>query len=305
LFKSNKKQLAFCLRSDSIAMSIANQNGEIEYCDFITLQDNKLDDIQMTLKELVSRHQLLGYRCQWVLLPGQYQLLMTDALNIPLEEQAQALRWKMKGLIEYPVDDTAVDIFSIPPHGISGQRKKLFIVATQMSWLEKHVKLFEHSSLKVNKINIADLALRNLISAKEQEQGPFVFFYVESSACKVFIYFGRDLYLVRQLAININDTQEQVLESIILELQRSFDYCESELKLRAPIKLLLTPKVQLFKGLVERLKENISSPIESLNLNDFAISGTTFEPELQAQCLVTAGAVLENSLTQERQHATS
>lgn len=301
--KQSPNKLAFCIRHDGIAMAMANDGMKLTRCEHIVLKTESLNDIQFALQEFVERYELVGYQCDWVLYPGQYQLITTDNIEVPENEVAQAIKWRIKGLIEYPIDDVTIDACVIPPHGMSGQRKKVFVVAAQTSWLLKVLQCFERSYLKVNKIVNADIAIRNLILTYDTGEAPYVCLYLDASVCKIIIYFAGDFYLIRQLVLDYAnmESSHQIYQNIILELQRSFDYCVSQLKLKSPIKLLVTPKVKFYKALMSQLKDEMSVPIEPIDLNDFAESKLTLDNQVNS--FLVAGSVLHSDLETREYHA--
>jgi MSHA biogenesis protein MshI len=303
-FKKSGSKLAFCLRHDGVSMAMVNAEHKITHCEYIAFKTESLKDIQLSILEFVERYQLVGFPCHWVLYPGQYQLITTDNIDVAENELAQAIKWRVKGLIEYSIDDVTIDACIIPPHGINGQRNKVFVIAAQTSWLQTRLKIFEQSYLNVRKIIHADMAIRNLIMAKEILHGPFICFYLDASICKIIIYFANDLYLVRQLTLDFSSKKasSQVYNSIILELQRSSDYCVSELKLSPPVKLLVSPKVSTYHGLLARIKDEINIPIESIKLMDF--SEDNYSLEAQVHGLLAAGCVLDYAPMPKESHAT-
>ena len=66
--------------------------------------------------EKLSREwHLERYRCATLLEPGDYQLLLVEAPNVPPAELKAAIRWRIKDLLDYHVDDATVDVLDIPP----------------------------------------------------------------------------------------------------------------------------------------------------------------------------------------------
>ncbi len=68
-----------------------------------------------TFKEAVAHAHLRGRRANGVLAMSEYQLLMVDAPDVPAEELRSAVKWKIRDLINFHIDD--VDEFAIDAFG--------------------------------------------------------------------------------------------------------------------------------------------------------------------------------------------
>jgi len=69
------------------------------------------------LQDIVKQHHLTGATCVSVLEHGGYQLLQVEAPDVdPLELKA-AIRWRIKDLIDFHVDDAVIDVFEMPANG--------------------------------------------------------------------------------------------------------------------------------------------------------------------------------------------
>lgn len=306
LAKNKQLKACFCLRQDGIAMVLFDMVSKRALVhEFITLDGQNEKDLQFGLLELVERYELMGHECRLVLTPNQYQLLTSDCLNVPSEELAQAIKWRMKGLLDYPLDDVVMDVFEIPPHGLSAQKKMVFVAACQHSWLQQRMVLFKKALLTVTQVDISDLALRNLIKQQSAPNETVACLFIDSLTSKILICFDGNLYLVRQLSnhFRLNDTQgvEQLLNSIVVEIKRSYDYCHSELKLNTPTKLLVSPRVVWHKKLFEYLTHHLAIPNESnevttvvpLNVNQYFDNEQNINLDKQAQILLALGGGLE------------
>src|SRR5688572_10296179 len=49
------------------------------------------------------------YRCSTVLPMGEYQLLLVDTPGVPAAELKTAVRWRIKDLLDYRIDEATVD----------------------------------------------------------------------------------------------------------------------------------------------------------------------------------------------------
>ena len=49
-----------------------------------------------------------------VLNPDEYQLHLVESPDVPDSELREAVRWRIRDLIDFPVDEAAIDVFDMP-----------------------------------------------------------------------------------------------------------------------------------------------------------------------------------------------
>jgi len=73
-------------------------------------------------------------------------------------ELQSTLRWHIKDLIDYHIDDVVLDYITLPVEGMALQ-----VVATRKSVIQKRVDLMLGAQCQISSIDIAVQAARNLI----------------------------------------------------------------------------------------------------------------------------------------------
>ena len=106
--------LCINLMSNRVDISHVLVNGrarpEILLCDSYRKEG---DDVA-TLKRLRRELQLDRYQCTTLLRSGNYQILQVDAPSVPAAEARNAVRWRIKDMIDFPVEAATVDALFIP-----------------------------------------------------------------------------------------------------------------------------------------------------------------------------------------------
>src|SRR5688572_30162679 len=107
----------FCinLMPDRVDVCHVNATGkarpEILLCDSFRKEGGDT----ATLARLKRELGLDRYRCTTLLQGGEYQLVQVDApANVPQQEARSAVRWRIKDMIDYPVEMAAVDALFVP-----------------------------------------------------------------------------------------------------------------------------------------------------------------------------------------------
>src|SRR5687767_6266062 len=73
-----------------------------------------LDDSRHPIDRVARELRLGRYQCSTMLRAGEYDILLIDAPNVPRAEMKSALRWKLKGMVDYPLETATVDFLTVP-----------------------------------------------------------------------------------------------------------------------------------------------------------------------------------------------
>src|SRR5277367_5855825 len=115
-FKSRKKSgwLAVNVLPSQVDVAHITRNGSQRPQVLIADSFNKEGSDAMTLARLRKEFELSQYRCTTLLPSGEYQMLQIEAPNVPEEEMKAAAGWKVKDMIDYPVERATVEVLTIP-----------------------------------------------------------------------------------------------------------------------------------------------------------------------------------------------
>lgn len=169
-----------------------------------------------------------------VVLPiDQYQVFQIERPSVEVSELAAAVRWKIKDLVDFPVDDAVVDVFDFPANASRGRGALVNVVVARKSLISDIATLLQASDLQLAEVDVAELAMRNLISDVGQGRSAALV-YLRKQYGHMVVCQGTTLYLSRRVDVRADDLrdaaiQEQAVMGLGLELQRSFDYYESQL----------------------------------------------------------------------------
>lgn len=266
----------------------------IAYCENHYFKDTSPVSIEKTLSDDVKNYNLYGKHCQVILSPALYQLVLMDAPQVPENELVKALRWQLKGLIDYPLNDILVDAFVVPPHGAGFRRKKVLCSVTVHSSLVKIITQLENCLLQVTGVSIAELALSHLVSNEiMSSESPFIVISYDNNICQLHVYYKRNLYLLRTLSMSKSITQPNspANQDMLLEIQRSIDYCLMELKLSEPQHVLFTPSFYEASDLFSFLQIELDKQVTLMEANSF-FSSPPIPPEMMAKTFYALGGLL-------------
>ena len=253
------------------------------------------------LEKLGKEAHLSRYRCTFSLNPGEYQMLVVEAPNVPAAELKTAVRWRMKDMLDFSVDDATIDVLDIPADKNAPSRaRSLFAVAARNDIIRRRMEAFDAAKLPVSVIDVPELAQRNIAALLEEPgRGLALLSFDEDGGLLTFTY-GGELYSSRHIDIPLSqlnqpdsEQRQRYFDRITLELQRSMDSFERQFGFVTISKLVLAPLPPAV-NLEAYLASNLYLPVSTLNLDevfDFSIvSGVG--PVQRMQCFLALGAAL-------------
>lgn len=230
-----------------------------------------LDGHGASLERACEEAGLRRWSCLLLLEPGEYQMLLAEAPNVPAEELASALRWRIKDLLDYPVEEAVVEVLEIPTRGGAFRGKTVYVVAARISLLKERAQRLGAAKVPLQVIDIPEMAQRNLATLYEPA-GAVALLAFDGSGGLLTVTQGGDLYLTRRIEVTLGELQDadetrarQHRERVALELQRSLDHVDRQLPFIALDRLLLGP-LPAAVGLREFLAESLGIPVMSLDL---------------------------------------
>ncbi|MDO8178155.1 MAG: agglutinin biogenesis protein MshI [Undibacterium sp.] len=260
------------------------------------------------LERFAKESPAKNYRCGLLLSPDEYQLFSVEPLNVPAEELKSAMRWRLKEMLDYHIDDATFDVFGVPGDKNAGGRiHSMYAVAARNKLIAERQALFSDAKLPLSIIDIPDLAQRNISSLLEPEGRGIALLSFDENGGLLTLTFGGELYLSRRLDIKLSqlqtsdaDKQTMIFERITLELQRSLDNFDRQHNFITTAKLILAPLGSVAAELQAYLASNMYMPVEVLNLEN--ILDLSKIPELkdvtrQQAYFLTIGAALRHEET--------
>jgi MSHA biogenesis protein MshI len=244
-----------------------------------------------------------NYQCGTMLNGGEYQLLMVDAPNVPQDELKTAVRWRLKDMLDFHIDDATIDVLDIPVDSSAAARgHSMFAIAARNALIQSRQALFAEARLDLNVIDIPEMAQRNISALLESEGRGLAMLSFDADGGLLTITYKAELYLSRRIDVTLaqllerdSDRQQAQFDKITLELQRSLDHFDRQFHYVNVLKLMLAPTGA--EGLHEHLAANLYMPVEAMTLDD--VFDLRKAPELQdvaqqQRFFLTLGAALRH-----------
>lgn len=262
------------------------------------------DDTPEAWGALLKGADLARYGSMLLLAGGEYQLIQVESPNVPEAERKQAVAWKLKDLLAYPVDQATVDVIAIPQDQNSGGRGNfMYAVAARNEVIKRYMDHFESAEVDLQVIDIPELAQRNIAGLLEEEERGIALLSFSDYGGLLTFTAGGELYHARSIEISahqlaLTDAEQRVhhFERLVLELQRSLDNFERQFSYVNVSRLVLGPMTGQ-AVLEEYLRENLYVKVSSLDLSEVMNLAAVEElqnPACQSQYFLVLGAALRD-----------
>lgn len=295
-------QIGLYLTNDGIAVAevegLDDGQPQLKSCDFIPSSES-IDQCSQ-LARYIRENGLKKKPCVVVLDEAQYNLVQLPEPPVEDDELKSAVRWNIKELINYPVEDAVIDVFRVPVQ--EHKEGKIYVVAAPKDNIQKTVDFVRKTGLALSAIDIEELSLGNIIERMSDHQRGVAVLHFGQSHGFISLFSHSALYLSRKVDTGLKqlaeihaqdsalEAREQIYESIILELQRSLDFYESEFSRPPIIKLIVAPKHPILQGLCDYVSSQSGLSVELIDLAQVYTETIALNDENQAKCLLAIAA---------------
>jgi len=280
----------FSKKQSSQIVGIALQQQGILLCSIPSVDSNtpqKTSDADNASNSLVFRHEKvkagdfssqlvqlkndleLSGQVHLVLNDQQTQIVQVDKPSVPEAEICAALKWQIKDLVTIAPDNMVLDYFDAP--ALAGSKDKVNVVCASLSELKALVATINEGDVGLNSIITQEFAFANLLTVQkdacllvcQQPNEEIVLLIVKEGQ----LHFHRRLRGFAHIANKSEDELAMnIIDNLSLEIQRSSDYYERQLK-QAPIKELKVLLPIALEGFFARkLAENTNIAVSLLSL---------------------------------------
>jgi MSHA biogenesis protein MshI len=260
------------------------------------------DGRKEVLKKMVAEARLKGMPAFFVLDSSQYSLLQIEAPEVPPEELKNAVRWRIKDMIDFHLDDAEIEIINLPDSKRAGSQRLMYAIATRTSVIESVATDLDYAGLESKAIDISELALRNMTFADAEENRAGALLYLSEHMSLIEICDNGSLCLSRHINLDFGrvdlsspETRMEIMDLLSLEVQRSLDYYESQFANGAAAKVNMISQVAVS---VDEFREVAGSyltvPVNPLGAVDVIDGIADFDMQLVAKCLPSIGAASRN-----------
>ena len=296
-------QVGVYMAADGIAVAEVDFSAEkrpaLQSCHYIE-SDQPAEQLRQ-LSRYVRDHALKRRSCIVVLDESSYNLIQMDAPPVQDDELVAALRWSVKDLIDYPIDDAVIDVFRVPVQ--EHREAKVYAVVAPRGEIQQTVDFIRKSGLRIESIDIEQLSIGNIVEQLEGQEKGIAVLHIDREHGSINLYQNSALYLSRKIdtglarfealqaqGVDMQNNAESIYEPIILELQRSLDFYEHQFAKPSIRRLLVAPRHPLLQSFCDYASSSTGLQVEFLNLGQVYPDSTALDDQGQTSCLLAIAA---------------
>lgn len=249
------------------------------------------------LKRLLERAAAARCRASTLLDAGDYQLLLVEAPDVRPEELRAAVRWRIKDLINFHIDDAVIDVFEIPDQRHANRNRMMYAIAARASQVSTRAETLNDAGLAIDIVDIPEMAVRNLAALLPEENRGLAMIHLNDDGGIITLSRQGTLYLTRRLDIGVRALEtadaaarERMCEGVLLEVQRSLDYYDSHFPHGPVAALALTPTAAA-TALADYLPRQLETAVLTPRLEDL-LEFETAPEALDGDAILAIGAAL-------------
>lgn len=248
-------------------------------------------EIKLVTTGLVDQYDLVNANFIWLLKPEDYEINLVESLPVPKSEIASALSWRVRTLINYPIDEAVLEYFELPPKKNTPNAPFIGAVTAKRAYLATTIERFKNLGLHLTTIDIPELALMRLSAVYENDEKSTAFIYFTGRMLLLNISSQKMLYFTRRINFNLTANNEIDFEKISLEILRYFDFFRSQWRMPAPTRLFTAADSGDINTIAKQLSERLMNTVQPYQIiNDTMLPNV--KQEISAHNLLSYGCLL-------------
>jgi MSHA biogenesis protein MshI len=299
---SSSVRAGVTLDDDTIAIALVERTGDLVRLRHCSVTSGSGNDWARRTQKATSDVEMRRVPVTTVVAENAYQLVLVECPQVPDEEVADAVRWRIKDLVAFSTEEAVIDTIDIPALANQTSRPMIYAVAADPKLVARRVDAVSAAGLQLDAIDIPEMCLRNIANCLPEEEQGVALLHLEEEHGTLILSRGGVLYLIRRIdtgrravralcegEISLGD----VVSDIALEVQRSLDYFESHYDQRPITQIVLGPGVpQSFPAM---LGEQLGLPVAALDLNAVLDVAQPIPVEQQPAAIMAVGAALRSA----------
>lgn len=219
-------------------------------------------------------HGMRGAIARVTLAPSDYDLKLVERPpNIPDEELADATRWLIRDLVEIDVETAAIAVLTIPDQRGRARAPHMFVAAAREDVVSAYARTLAEAGLACAGFEIVETAMLALEANAADPVASGAMVRIEAKSSVLTLASEQQLFLARPLRVEATELEAAAerastarpddpavlaaLEPMLLDVQRSLDYYESEYGRTPATRLLLLPGCVDVDSLAPALAESL------------------------------------------------
>ena len=290
---SSTKRCCISIKQSELSIVCISRRAD---ADEVSLLDKiKFDDFKtlpLIFKGIIEKYDLSQTPLSWLLHPDDYQLDLIESMPVPETEFLTALSWRIRSLINYPIEEAVLEYFELPAKKNAPNSPLIGAVTAQKTRLNPAITLFKECGLQLVTIGIPEIAILNLAALYENDEKSSAFLYFYEKFIILNISNRKVLYFTRRINISFTSDNKIDYEKLSLEILRYFDFFCSQWRFSPPARIFSASSSGDIQVITKILSERLMHPVTVYTLNAVIMNDKT-KNEIATKYLLDYGCLLK------------
>src|SRR5690606_10044139 len=130
------------------------------------------------LRRALERGAVKRFPAGTLLDRNDYQLLLVEAPDVRPDELRAAIRWRIRDLVGFHIDDAVIDVFEIPDQRHANRNRMMYAVAARSHRVTERAQMLDDAGLHADVVDIPEMALRNFATLLPEESRGIVLIHL-------------------------------------------------------------------------------------------------------------------------------
>jgi len=231
-------------------------------------------DMANALRHLIRQKRIQGARLCGVMDRSEYRVLSVELPDIPQQEWQDAMRWRLKDAVDFPMEDALLDIVAIPNDTQLRRIQNAMAFVTQRTDYARWANLADDAGVRWKALEAPETSLMVLSAAVEKPDQAHALLAFGQSCAILVITYKKTLLMSRVIEVTLDaiigdhETRGAALGRASLEVIRtldSFERSHSEVSLSG-MSVMTPPEAA---DIVEVLCDLVYVPVSKYTLSDW------------------------------------
>jgi MSHA biogenesis protein MshI len=228
-----------------------------------------------------------------ILSSDRYQIVQVDKPAVQSAELLMALQFSVRELVNTPLEDVLLDYMDLPEQTQQGSAK-VQVVVTSLSSLKGLCEELTAQKIKLTNIQPEEWLARNLLP--KTDGALMLLTHQPTQEINLQIIRDQNILFSRKLRgfnrinqYDLSELQQGMLDNLLLEVQRSLDYYEGQLKQSPVREIYIQINNNALPGIIGYFTANGFSQVKALDLQ--TLMPKLSQAEREDYWLTLAGAL--------------
>lgn len=223
-------------------------------------------------------------------------LLQLALPEVPEAERPSALKFRAREVSPIPLDDMALDYVDVQGMRVRGGEKAAYCAVARLSQMRALRDAVKGAGLRLEAIDVTDMVLRHLLGRIQTPEENGALLFIGSHGARIIVARADQLYLFRtsnlaadqleklqversageglqlaksdDLGMPSRDAGQQRTEALLLDIQRTLDFYDSNFTDPPPRRLWVLPGWRFMPSVASQLGEQMRMPVRELKLEE-------------------------------------